>query len=309
MQAPVAGGIPEKPTGLPKQDAGMYRLQSGQSQVTHVSQVSGINVDPAEAGRSKTAPVPQLRLPEALPQPAVNGEPQPKSKNLPRTRRTSPEKGRSPDTAPKADEMSTRSSVPRRSRPTSPNSPTRSSSGHAQGAPRLCISVPEHRLKPPEPQFLFSLPLRVTTGPKKLVDWSFKGKESRSGSPSRWESTLSESPRSFVWSALEGPTPSSVHRGAASHRSPPRSARQGVTPAGSRNQPTPARAGATARPGVSTVGASAGLSTVSTPAPAPPVLSSPNFTWNGTGATAAAVPAVPNPSLLGQASARSVSPP
>ena len=29
--------------------------------------------------------------------------------------------------------------------------------------------------------------------------------------------------------------------------------------------------------------------------------SSPNFTWNGTGTTAAAVPAVPNPSLLGQA--------
>ncbi|CAE7523737.1 unnamed protein product [Symbiodinium sp. CCMP2592] len=73
----------------------------------------------------------------------------------------------------------------RQSRPTSPASSMRSyASAHSAAALRTCTSVPEYRLKPPEPQFLFSLPLSVYTGPKQLVDLTFKSGRGDSRSPS-----------------------------------------------------------------------------------------------------------------------------
>ncbi|CAJ1373446.1 unnamed protein product [Effrenium voratum] len=125
-----------------------------------------------------------------------------------KTRKASP-RTKAPTRSEKREKMEpvterlTRANVSRRSRPNSPNTSTslRSVSPSSNpSAPRLCTSVPEHRLKPPEPQFLFSLPLRVYEGPKKLVDLTFKGKESRSGSPpTSPTATQSESARSFMW--------------------------------------------------------------------------------------------------------------
>lgn len=274
-QAPPS--IPEKP-GVPKQDEAMLNwLHTQKGPGTTSPQLHG---HVAEA-RPMVQHLP-LKLPQDLRETSesTNGLPnekgQPKLKAAPKARRTSPKKNLE---ASRRDETcsTTRSSAPRRSRPTSPSSPSRSSAGHAQAAPRLCISVPEHRLKPPEPQFLFSLPLRVYSGPKKLVDLSFKG--SRSGSPSRTDGGLSESPRSFMWSALEQEVPPR----ASQNRSPPRErgAPQVI-------QPQPAvRSASAATPSVP-CGSARGLSVVSTPASHAGVSTLPmptsNFAWNA-GAT------------------------
>lgn len=252
-----------------------------------------------------------LKLPQDLREPSesTNGLPnekgQPKLKAAPKARRTSPGK-KSLDTSRRDETCSTtRSSAPRRSRPTSPISPTRSSGGHAQGAPRLCISVPEHRLKPPEPQFLFSLPLRVYSGPKKLVDLSFKG--GRSGSPSRTDGGLSESPRSFMWSALEQEAP---QRAMSQNRSPPRERGAQVI------QPPAVRSASAATPSVP-CGSARGLSVVSTPASHAGVsvpMPTANFAWNA-GATpvqavasvASVAPRSVSPAVYMQP--RSISPP
>lgn len=177
MQAPPS--IPEKP-GVPKQDEAMLNwLHTQKGPCTTSPQLHG---HVAEA-RPMVQHLP-LKLPQDLRETSesTNGLPnekgQPKLKAAPKARRTSPKK--SLDTSRRDETCSTtRSSAPRRSRPTSPSSPSRSSAGHAQAAPRLCISVPEHRLKPPEPQFLFQFALTGLFRSKEVGRLEFQRKSLR----------------------------------------------------------------------------------------------------------------------------------
>lgn len=110
----------------------------------------------------------------------VDKRPRPKvGTKSPMQRRTRPS-AEAPESEPRPTRMRQR-----HSRPTSPASSMRSyTSAHSAAALRTCTSVPEYRLKPPEPQFLFSLPLSVYTGPKQLVDLTFKSGRGDSRSPS-----------------------------------------------------------------------------------------------------------------------------
>eukprot|EP00913_Durusdinium_trenchii_P027160 g25483.t1 len=245
----------------------------------------------------------ELKLPEGVDRSSTNGKARPKA---------TPKTGRRP--SPKRPARGTRPederwSAPRRSRPVSSQSP--------HPAPRLCISVPEHRLRPPEPQFLFSLPLRVHSGPKKLVDLSFR----RSGSPSRTEA-MPDSPRSvqngrrprvknvptaslraftlmsFMWSALEHAK--TEVPATPQDRSPQRYA-TGTSVHSMATLRPQAQLQPKLQPAVQPATPTQGLS-VASPAP---TLSPRNFVWNGTPVSpgAAFVPGMAVPQA-----ARSVSP-
>ncbi|CAK9029576.1 unnamed protein product [Durusdinium trenchii] len=267
----------------PKQDDHLFHWPRGPTKPPDTG-TSGAPEGLAEA-RAKVGKT-ELKLPEGVDRSSTNGKARPKA---------TPKTGRRP--SPKRPARGTRPederwSAPRRSRPVSPSSPGRSSQS-PHPAPRLCISVPEHRLRPPEPQFLFSLPLRVHSGPKKLVDLSFR----RSGSPSRTEA-MPDSPRSFMWSALEHAK--TEVPATPQDRSPQRYA-TGTSVHSMATLRPQAQLQPKLQPAVQPATPTQGLS-VASPAP---TLSPRNFVWNGTPVSpgAAFVPGMAVPQA-----ARSVSP-
>jgi len=84
-----------------------------------------------------------------------------------------------------------------------------STATRSAAASRLCASVPEHRLKPPEPPCLFSLPLRVSDGPKQLVDLCFRPRERSppGGGTRRFSERSSSAPHRRAGSRSSSPGP------------------------------------------------------------------------------------------------------